>query len=87
MLKIHDVLIIRYLHSDLIKIGITDNLERRMRELDKTATPLPFECVYAIEVEDSNKVEHLLHDGLGDYRTRKSREFFENSIFFGTLSS
>jgi len=34
---------------DTIKIGITDNLERRMRELDKTSTPLPFECYYAVE--------------------------------------
>ena len=60
-----------------VKVGRTTNLEARLRSLDNTSTPLPFECVYAIEVEDSNKVEHLLHDGLGDYRTRKSREFFE----------
>ena len=39
---------------DTIKIGITDNLERRMRELDKTATPLPFECYYAVEITDKS---------------------------------
>ena len=27
---------------DTIKVGITDNLDRRVRELDNTSTPLPF---------------------------------------------
>lgn len=36
---------------DTIKIGITDNLDRGIRELDNTSTPLPFECYYVIEVE------------------------------------
>ena len=35
---------------DTIKIRITDNLERRMKELDNTSTPLPFECFYAVEL-------------------------------------
>ena len=38
---------------DTIKIGITDNLERRIKELDNTSMPLPFECYYAVEVEDA----------------------------------
>ena len=42
---------------DTIKIGITDNLERRMRELDNTSTPLPFECYYAVEVQDAKAIE------------------------------
>ena len=42
---------------DTIKIGITDNLERRMRELDNTSTPLPFECYYAVEVQDAKVIE------------------------------
>jgi len=29
---------------DTIKVGITDNLNRRVRELDNTSTPLLFEC-------------------------------------------
>ena len=37
---------------DLIKVGITDDLERRMKELDKTGTPLPFECFYAVEIDE-----------------------------------
>ena len=27
---------------DTIKVGITDNFDRRVRELDNTSTPLPF---------------------------------------------
>ena len=41
---------------DIIKIGITDNLSRRLRELDNTSTPLPFECFYAVEVDDGDIV-------------------------------
>ena len=39
---------------DTIKIGITDDLESRMKQLDNTSTPLPFECYYAVEVEDAS---------------------------------
>ena len=41
---------------DTIKIGITDNLERRMKR-DNTSTPLPFECYYAVEVQDAKVIE------------------------------
>ena len=41
---------------DTIKIGITDNLERRMRELDNT-NPTSFECYYAVEVQDAKVIE------------------------------
>ncbi len=41
---------------DIIKIGITDNLSRRLRDLDNTSTPLPFECFYALEVEDAQGI-------------------------------
>ena len=60
-----------------VKIGTTANLESRLRQLDNTSMPLPFECVYAIEVEDPEEVESLLHETFGDQRVRKSREFFE----------
>ena len=64
---------------DTIKIGITDNLERRMRELDNTSTPLPFECYYAVEVQDAKVIEKKIHEGLDDSRIRQSREFFNTS--------
>ena len=61
---------------DTIKIGITDNLESRMKQLDNTSTPLPFECYYAVEVEDAKAIEKKIHEGLDDKRIRQSREFF-----------
>ena len=64
---------------ETIKIGITDNLERRIRELDNTSTPLPFECYYAVEVQDAKAIEKKIHEGLDDKRVRQSREFFNTS--------
>ena len=64
---------------DTIKIGITDNLDRRVRELDNTSTPLPFECYYAVEVQDAKVIEKKIHEGLDDKRVRQSREFFNTS--------
>ncbi len=63
---------------DLIKVGITDDLERRMKELDKTGTPLPFECFYAVEIDESvaPKIEKKIHEGFDDKRIRHNSEFF-----------
>jgi hypothetical protein len=60
----------------IIKIGITDNLQRRIKDLDNTSTPLPFECYYAVEVSDANSIEKLLHETFDDKRVRQNREFF-----------
>lgn len=62
-----------------IKIGITADLERRMRELDNTSVPLPFECFYACTVKDMAFVEKQLHEAFADHRVRPTREFFELS--------
>ena len=61
---------------DIIKIGITENLSRRLRELDNTSSPLPFECFYALEVDDARGIEKLLHQAFDDKRVRQNREFF-----------
>ena len=62
---------------EYVKIGITENLEQRLKQLDNTSVPLPFECVYAVEVDDPQQVERLLHQTFHDHRTRSTREFFE----------
>lgn len=62
-----------------VKIGRTNDLERRIREMDNTSVPLPFECFYACTVKDSQFVERQLHDAFMDHRIRSSREFFEIS--------
>lgn len=61
---------------DYVKIGRTTNLEQRLKQLDSTSVPLPFEVVYAIEVDIPEEVEKLLHDAFADHRTRSTREFF-----------
>ena len=60
-----------------VKIGKTNNLEQRVRSLDTTGVPLPFECFYACTVKDATFIERQLHDTFLDHRVRSSREFFE----------
>jgi hypothetical protein len=61
----------------LVKIGrTTTSVEQRIRELDNTSTPLPFQCFYAAEVANSAVVEGKLHRIFADKRIRNNREFF-----------
>lgn len=62
-----------------VKIGKTTDLEQRVRSLDTTSVPLPFECFYACTVKDASFVERQLHDASLYHRVRSSREFFEIS--------
>jgi hypothetical protein len=64
---------------NMIKIGVTENLERRIKELDNTSTPMPFECYYAVEVKDASIIEKKIHEGFDDKRIRQNREFFSVS--------
>ena len=65
---------------DTVKIGFTDNLEQRMKQLDTVSTALPFECYYAVEVEEyASAVEKKMHEGLDDCRIRQNREFFNTT--------
>ena len=63
--------------DNYVKVGRTINLEQRLRSLDNTSVPLPFRCVYAVEVDDEVAVERLVHSAFADHRTRAGREFFE----------
>lgn len=63
--------------DNYVKIGRTANLEQRLKSLDNASVPLPFRCVYAVEVDDESDVERLLHQTFADNRTRTTREFFE----------
>jgi hypothetical protein len=63
--------------QNYVKVGKTTNLEQRLRQLDNTSVPLPFRCVYALEVDDDAHVERLVHQVFADHRTRTTREFFE----------
>ena len=67
----------------LVKVGkITADgktVEARMKELDQTGVPMPFECFAAWEVEDVDKAEEALHLAFDDHRLRPRREFFRMS--------
>ena len=64
----------------LAKIGKTSaGIEDRIRSLDTTGVPLPFECFHASKVSDIDFVETHLHDAFGDFRVRRRREFFRIS--------
>lgn len=60
-----------------IKIGKTNELERRVKELSRhSGVPLPFEVFYACEVENMDFVERQLHEAFGRTRVAENREFF-----------
>ena len=72
-----------------IKIGLTqqDDVQTRLRQLDNTSTPLPFECVYAARVPDCRRLEQTLHFVFGEKRTRLNREFFQTDPSPATRAS
>lgn len=61
-----------------VKIGMSAQADvaDRVRQLDNTSAPLPFEVFYAARVPDCRKVERTLHFVFGERRTRTNREFF-----------
>ncbi len=61
-----------------VKIGFTKtDLENRLKQLDNTSVPLPFELHYACEVEDAREDERWLHGIFDDFRVRPNKEFFK----------
>jgi len=63
----------------LVKIGKTaqNDISLRMGQLYSTGVPVPFECVYAVQVDDCSKVESALHVAFGPNRINPNREFFK----------
>lgn len=63
---------------DYVKIGLSARADvaDRVRQLDNTSTPLPFEVYYAARVPDCRRVEQTLHFVFGERRVRSNREFF-----------
>ena len=61
-----------------VKLGLTqaNDVTDRVRQLDTTAVPLPFEVYFAARVPDCTRLERTLHFVFGDKRARRSREFF-----------
>lgn len=61
-----------------VKIGLTrqNDVGERVRQLDNTSVPVPFECYFAAAVPDCAKMERTLHFVFGEKRARRNREFF-----------
>lgn len=60
------------------KVGkTTTSVEQRMRDLDTTGIPLPFECYFAARVANLDFAEKALHDAFDDRRVRQRREYFK----------
>ncbi len=72
---------------EYIKIGFTHgDVKERIKQLDRTGVPLPFEIYYAATVEDAEKEEKWLHSIFADRRARDSREFFKMNPEYATLA-
>ena len=64
---------------DRVKIGKTDNIPRRLKELFNTSVPEPFEVYRALMVPNMNETEKSIHKILSESRCRvnNKREFFD----------
>ena len=66
--------------EDWVKIGKSStSVEQRVKQLDGTAVPLPFEIFATLRTSKYSEVEKVVHqtiDSLTDLRIRQNREFF-----------
>jgi len=64
----------------IVKIGITDDLEQRLKDSAKdTFVPCGFSCYYAIKSDQEDKLEKFIHTTYDVDRVNDKREFFEIS--------
>lgn len=62
---------------DVVKIGCTQNLERRIKQLSSSSSvPGDFYCVYSVEVSGFITLEKNTHLNFSDSRVNPSKEFF-----------
>jgi hypothetical protein len=65
----------------LIKVGFTNRSPGdRVRELDTTGVPAPFNVVFVACVDNARDLEKRVHDALEKHRFRSGREFFAIAI-------
>lgn len=63
--------------SNLLKIGYTDSLERRLNDLYTTSVPKRFEVYAALKTTKYKEAEELMHKAFDDARISPDREFFQ----------
>ncbi len=64
--------------SDIIKIGRTQSLSQRIKQLSGAAVPFDYELEMYLKVSNYMDVETMVHNLLKDYNV--SKEFFEISL-------
>lgn len=60
----------------ICKIGFSNDVESRMKELFTTGVPVPHQIAWKVNVNDKSAVEKLIHQYLHGYRIRSDREYF-----------
>jgi hypothetical protein len=66
---------------NIIKIGITDDLEKRLKEsAGNEFVPCAFSCYYAIQSDKNDKLEKFIHKTYDMFRVNDKREFFELDV-------
>jgi hypothetical protein len=61
----------------IYKIGKTINIQTRLKDLDSTQTPTPFNVELLFECQDHDYVEKKMHKIFNNVRVRTNREFFK----------
>ena len=74
--------------TGLIKCGLTNNIDRRLKEARKgtstyqlngyNLTPENFRYMFTMEVSDMKAAEDMMFKLLAKYRVRSDKEFFKN---------
>lgn len=63
---------------NLCKIGITNDLERRLNDLNKTGVPTRFQVYESFELENAEILEQEVLSHFNNKRLNKKREFIED---------
>ena len=67
---------------DLVKIGVADNVEERMRSLRGSGVPGHYEAKCICKVHNAEIIEQKIHNLLQHARVRNDREFFRVDWLF-----
>ena len=66
--------------NPFVKIGITNHIPNRMKQLSSTGVPVPFELFFAIEVDSKDMAENIenrILEGMSFVRYNSNREFLQ----------
>jgi hypothetical protein len=62
---------------NICKVGITNNIEQRLKSLNKTSTPTKFQLYEKFEMKNAEVLEQEIFQHFAKKRVNRKREFFE----------